>query len=108
MLFVQVVEKGATCHVCGGEEGNNFSEKLVAVKIQNKMQNMQNMSNRRNLLHQNKSSNRRARILLFVSRINENGQNPSQPTTGREFVLQIKNSAKNQANQSQGKNMINK
>ena len=24
MLFVQVVEKGATCHVCGGEEVNNL------------------------------------------------------------------------------------
>ena len=76
MLFVQVVEKGATCHVCGGEEVNNFSEKLLAVKIQNKMENMQNMINRRNLLHQNKSSNRRARILLFASRINENVAKP--------------------------------
>ena len=39
MLFVQVVEKGATCHVCGGEEVDNlkFSGKTAcsAVKIQN-------------------------------------------------------------------------
>ena len=42
MIFVQVVEKGATCHVCGGEEVNNlkFSGKLLAVKIQNMVQNM--------------------------------------------------------------------
>ena len=49
-----------------GEQPGVFMKKLLAVKIQNMMQNMQNMINRRNLLHQNKSSNRRARILLSL------------------------------------------